>query len=109
MANRWTFRQMDRASAIIFADLTDDILAGTAPALSDERMTAINMLWFETLARAGWTQAEWDTALDCRARIQTRLEAAYQAGYRAGVKIGVDQTIEAYDELLQRRRHDANR
>lgn len=67
-AAKWSFEQLSDAFERVFAALTDDILDGQAPALSDERMTEINLTWSEVLASACWTYKQWSKALDREAQ-----------------------------------------
>jgi hypothetical protein len=67
-AAKWSFEQLSNAFEAVFANLTDEILDGQAPALSDERMTEINMTWAEVLASARWTYRQWSRALDREAQ-----------------------------------------
>jgi hypothetical protein len=67
-AARWSFEQLSNAFEQVFVDLTDDIIDGQAPALSDERMAEINMTWAEVLVSARWTFRQWSKALDREAQ-----------------------------------------
>jgi hypothetical protein len=61
---KWSYEQLSVAFEIVFADLTDDIIDGRAPALSDDQMAEINITWAEVLASARWTYRQWSKALD---------------------------------------------
>lgn len=65
---KWPFEQLVTAFEYLFAELTDDVIDGIAPAPSDEQMTAMNLAWAETLAAARWTPGRWAKALERETR-----------------------------------------
>jgi hypothetical protein len=65
---KWSFVQLSDAFERVFAELTDEIINGNTPALSDEQMEAINLTWAEVLASARWTYRQWSKALDREAQ-----------------------------------------
>jgi len=65
---KWSFEKLAAAFEDVFSDLTDDIIDGKAPALSDDQMAAINLAWAEVLASARWTYRQWEKALDREAQ-----------------------------------------
>lgn len=59
---RWTYEQVSQAFMYVFAELSEAVMAGNPERVSEERMVAMNVAWWETLDAAGWTKTEWERA-----------------------------------------------